>query len=85
MEGEGESRHTRRCSDYAVDEALVPAGEGAQGLVADGDDNDGGEREEERGGGVDAPPAKDDAEVGRVPGEEHLAAGGWSAWGGGQR
>jgi len=66
---------------------LVGAGEGAQGLVAHGEEDDGEEGDDEGGGGADVPLAEDDAEVGRVPGEEHLRVGYqaplatlWSFW-----
>lgn len=41
-------------------------------LVAGCQGDDAGEGEQQRGGAADAPPAEDDAQVRRVPGEEHL-------------
>lgn len=51
---------------------LVAARDRAQKFVANADENDGDEGEDERGVGADVPLAEDDAEVRRVPGEEHL-------------
>lgn len=44
----------------------------AQSLVANANQNNGDEGEDERCVGADMPLAEDDAEIGRVPGEEHL-------------
>lgn len=66
----------RRLTGYGIDSSahddLVAARAGAEGLVTHADEDDGEEAEEKPGGGVDVPFLKDDAEVGRVPGEEHL-------------
>lgn len=66
----------RRLTGYGIDSSahddLVAARASAEGLVAHADEDDGEEAEEEPGGGVDVPFLEDDAEVGRVPGEEHL-------------
>lgn len=44
----------------------------ADGFVASGHEDDGEEREDERGHAGDVPGGEDDAEIGRVPGEQHL-------------
>lgn len=44
----------------------------AQGFVTNSDEDDGEEGEDQPGGGPDVPRLEDDAEVGGVPGEEHL-------------
>ena len=75
---EGVRRHntentlTRCCLDALGQHGLVPAGGLAQGLVAGADGHDGGQRDDEAQVGRDVPLAEDDAEVFRVPGEEHL-------------
>jgi hypothetical protein len=51
---------------------LVPSAEGPYGLVARGDGDDGEEGGDEVERGADVPLAEDDAQVVRVPGEEHL-------------
>lgn len=56
---------------------LVAARGGAQGFVAHAHEDDGEQAEEQAGRGPDVPLLEDDAEVGRVPGEEHLFVG-WS-------
>lgn len=54
---------------------FVSAGEGTEGFVADGEEDDGEKGEDEGSGGSNVPLAEDDAEVGGVPGEEHLRGG----------
>lgn len=44
----------------------------AQKLVANANEDNGDEGEDERRVGADVPLAEDDAEIGRVPSEEHL-------------
>jgi hypothetical protein len=52
--------------------ALKAAGLGSEGLVARGQGDDGEEGEEQAWRAPDVPPSEDDAEVGGVPGKEHL-------------
>lgn len=68
----GKSRLTGNVVDPSAHDDLVATGAGAEGLVAHADEDNGEEAEEETGGGVDVPFLEDDAEVGRVPCEEHL-------------
>lgn len=63
---------TRKGLDAPRHGGLVLARGGAYGLVAHGQEDDGDEGCEEGRGGSHVPLAEDDAEVGRVPGEEHL-------------
>lgn len=51
---------------------LVPPGCLADGLVAGGEQNDADKRDDQRERAADVPAAEDDAEVGCVPGEQHL-------------
>lgn len=55
-----------------VGPGLVAPGGLAQGLVADADGDDGQEGEDERRRAADVPALEDDAQVRRVPREEHL-------------
>lgn len=64
LTGDGFQSGGQRC--------FVATRHGAQRLVAHADENHGNEGEDEGGGGADVPLAEDDAEVGGVPGEEHL-------------
>jgi hypothetical protein len=63
---------TRRSLDAPGERVFVSSGEGAEAFVANGDKDDGDEREEEGEVGADVPLAKDDTEVLRVPCKEHL-------------
>lgn len=61
------------CGVHApVDSSFVAAAGGAEGLVAGGKGDDQEEGDDEGRRGADMPLAEDDAEVGGVPGEEHL-------------
>jgi hypothetical protein len=51
---------------------LVAANALTQGLVPGADGDDGDQRDDEAQSGRDAPLAEDNAEIGRVPCEEHL-------------
>lgn len=73
IEGGKVVRLTGNSLDPSAHDNLVAARAGAKGLVAHADEDDGEEAEEQPGGGVDVPFLEDDAEVGRVPGEEHLS------------
>lgn len=74
--GKGRRRRRRELTRKGLDASrhggLVLARGGADGLVAHGQEDDGDEGGEEGRGGPHVPLAEDDAEVGRVPGEEHL-------------
>lgn len=63
---------TRNSLQPGGQRGLVPTRHGAKSLVSDAEEHNGEEGEDEGCGGADVPLAEDDAEVGRVPGEEHL-------------
>jgi hypothetical protein len=63
---------TRHRVDPPGQRGLVPPDALAQGLVPGADGHDGDQRDDEAQRGRDAPLAEDDAEVGRVPCEEHI-------------
>lgn len=66
-------RRLTRCGVYPpVHDNLVSARARAQGFVPHPDKDDSDKTEEETGGRADVPLLEDDAEVGRVPGKEHL-------------
>lgn len=67
-----ETTLTRRGVDPSRQRGLVPADALAQGLIAGADGDDGDQRDNKAQVGCDAPLAEDDAQVGRVPCEEHL-------------
>lgn len=58
-----------------VGPGFIPPSRLAQGLVAGADGHDGQQGEDQRCGAAHVPLAEDNAEVGRVPGEEHLFTG----------
>lgn len=77
VEGRGRGRwHARALTcDGALlflDPRFVAASERANRFVAGGDGDHAEQRDDEGEGGADVPPAEDDAQVGCVPGEEHL-------------
>ena len=76
--GGEESQLTGHGLDALGNGGFVASGDGAQGFVADGDEDDGNEGEDEGSGRADVPLAEDDAQVVRVPVEEHLVEE-WSA------
>ena len=65
-------RRTQRTLRILHLRQLIPPSEVAHELVAGAESDDGYKREEEGDGPCDAPLAEDDAEVGGVPGKEHL-------------
>lgn len=59
-------------ADAVIERLLIATGDGAKGFVADGEDDDGDEREEERSCRADVPLTEDNAKVVGIPGEEHV-------------
>lgn len=63
---------TRDGLDLLCETQLVPTRGGTESFIACTEEDNGHKGDEERSGGADVPLAEDDAEVLRVPCEEHL-------------
>lgn len=70
--GDGDGELTGDGANAVIERLLIATGDRSKGFVADGEDDDGDEREEERSCRADVPLTENNAKVVGIPGEEHL-------------